>query len=160
MTTEPVIRAAVAADLPACAAIINDYIDATGWLPRTASQEEIAANFEPGLLDRRTVMVAERDDIVVGYMTMSPGGMIPALYLTPSARGQGIGKALLDRAKVSSHGVLNLTVFEPNHAARCFYEREGFAEVPEGRKVEEEGIPILLMRWTARDTAAVGAVKP
>jgi RimJ/RimL family protein N-acetyltransferase len=43
---------------------------------------------------------------------------------------------------------VELTVFEPNLAARRFYEREGFAEVPEGRdEGSEEGIPILLMRW-------------
>ena len=106
------------------------------------------------------MLVAEVDGEVAGYMTMSPGGMIPALYLVPAARGQGIGKALLDRAKAASHGIVNLTVFEPNHAARRFYEREGFCEVPESRKVEEEGIPILLMRWTAQDNAAVGTVRP
>ncbi len=154
-----IIRAATAADLPACAEIINDYIDATEWLPRTASREEIAANFEPGLLQRRLVLVAENEGAVVGYMTMSPGGMVPALYLVPAARGQGIGKALLDRAKAESHGIVNLTVFEPNHAARRFYDREGFSEVPDARKIEEEGIPILLMRWSANPETSVGEAK-
>ena len=41
-----------------------------------------------------------------------------------------------------------LTVFEPNVDAKRFYEREGFREVPEGRRDDtEEGVPILLMRW-------------
>lgn len=142
------IRAATADDLPACAAIINDYIDATDWLPRLQSREAIASYFAPAILDERTVLVAELDGEVAGYLTMTPGGMVPALYLAPRARGQGIGKALLDRAKAASLGMINLTVFEPNHAARRFYEREGFAELPEARKVEEEGVPILLMRWT------------
>lgn len=148
MTTDAVIRPATVADLPACAAIINDYIDATDWLPRIHSREQLAAFFTPELLARRTVLVAERGGDVVGYMTMSEDGMVPALYLSPPARGQGIGTMLLDRAKALSPARVELTMFEPNHAARRFYEREGFSEVPESRKIEEEGIPILLMRWT------------
>lgn len=141
------IRAATVDDLPACAAIINDYIDQTDWLPRLQPREVIAGFFAPTILDERTVLVAELDGEVAGYLTMTPGGMVPALYLAPRARGQGIGKALLDRAKAAGPGMINLTVFEPNHAARRFYEREGFVELPEARKVEEEGIPILLLRW-------------
>lgn len=148
MTTDAVIRTAVVADLAACATIINDYIDATDWLPRIHSRAQLAAFFTPELLARRTVLVAELDGDVVGYMTMSADGMVPALYLSPPARGQGIGTMLLDRAKAVSPAKVELTVFEPNLAARRFYEREGFVEVPEARKVEEEGIPILLMRWT------------
>jgi putative acetyltransferase len=142
------IRPATAADLPACAAIINDYIDATDWLPRIHPRETLAGFFSPELLERRKVYVAELDGQVVGYMTMSPKGLIPALYLAPSARGQGIGKALIDRAKAESPHQVELTMFQANHDARRFYEREGFREVPEGRKDDaEEGIPILLMRW-------------
>ena len=144
---EGIIRPATAADLPACAEIINDYIDATVWLPRTLSREQIAARFTPDMLASRTVLVAEIEDAVAGYMTMTSRGMVPALYLAPHARGRGIGKALLDRAKASSPERVELTMFEPNRAARRFYEREGFLEVPESRRIEEEGIPILLMRW-------------
>ena len=41
--TDAVIRAARPADLPACAAIINAYIDATDWLPRARPAEEKAS---------------------------------------------------------------------------------------------------------------------
>ena len=158
MRTRAVIRPAAAADLPACAGVINDYIDATEWLPRIHSREELAGFFTQELLQKRMVLVAELNGAVVGYLTMSGEGSVPALYLEPEARGRGIGKALLDRAKALSRGKVELTVFEPNVAARRFYEREGFVEVPEGRKIEQEGIPILLMRWTldgaAREQAA------
>lgn len=143
------IRPAVAGDLAACAAIINDYIDATEWLPRIHSRAELAGMFTPELIERRTVLVAEIDGGVAGYLTMSPEGFVPALYLALHARGQGIGTALLDRAKALGPGRLELTVFEPNVAARRFYEREGLREVPEGRKDDtQEGVPVLLMRWT------------
>lgn len=147
MTTDAVIRPATAADLAACAAIINDYIDATEWLPRIHSPEQLAAMFTPELIARRTVLVAETEDGVVGYLTMSTGGQVPALYLSPQARGRGIGTAMLERAKALCPGGLTLTVFEPNHAARRFYEREGFVEVPGARRVEDEGVPILLLAW-------------
>ena len=148
------IRPAAVADLPACAAIINDYIDATDWLPRIHSREQLAGFFTAELLERRTVLVAELDGDVAGYMTMGAKGMVPALYLAPHARGMGIGSMMLDRAKAMSPDGVELTVFEPNLQARRFYEREGFSEVPEARKVEEEGIPILLMRWTGGGGAA------
>ncbi len=149
MTTDTVIRPATADDLSACAAIINDYIDATDWLPRIHSRDQLANFFAPELLDRRTVLVAEKGSAIVGYMTMSGEGLVPALYLAPHARGYGIGVELLDHAKALAAGRVELTVFEPNIAARRFYEREGFAEVAGSRSIADEGIPIITLRWEA-----------
>ncbi|OCW59211.1 hypothetical protein AWJ14_09125 [Hoeflea olei] len=149
MEPAPVIRPAEAGDLAACAAIINAYIDATPWLPRTASREAIEDMFGPDLLDRRAVFVAEAGDGVAGYLSMDPeAGFIHALYLKPGHRGQGLGKALLDAAKHARPQGYELTVFEPNTEAQRFYRREGMIEVPEGRTADtEEGVPTLLMRW-------------
>lgn len=142
------IRAARADDLPACAGIINDYIDATDWLPRDLPRNEIAALFEPGLLDRRTVLVAEAEGRIFGYLSMGEDGFVPALYLAPPARGRGIGKAILDVAKALRPEGIELTVFVPNAAAQRFYAREGFRSVPGGRVTEiDEGIPTLRLRW-------------
>lgn len=144
------VRPAQPADLPACAAIINDVIDETPWLPRLKSRAEIAALFGPELLASRTLFVAEQGGAVRGYMSMTPEGRIPALYLVPGLRGLGIGARLLAEAKARHPGGLSLTVFEPNHDARRFYAREGFAEDPAGRDdAAEEGIPILFYRWKA-----------
>ena len=77
------IRAAGAADLPACATIINDYIDATDWLPRTLPRDEIAALFEPGLLERRTVLVAEEGGRIVGYLSMGDAEVLDRLMADP-----------------------------------------------------------------------------
>lgn len=148
LTSQPLIRAASVADLPACARIINDYIDATDWLPRVKSHEEIAGFFTPELLERRTVLVAEADGEILAYLSFSAEGRVHAIYVAPAFRGHGIGRMLLDHVKEQHPQQVELTVFEPNLAARRFYEREGFAEVPEGRdEGSEEGIPILLMRW-------------
>ena len=141
------IRPATAADLPVCARIVNDYIDETEWLPRTKPREEIAAMFTPELLESRTILVAEASGEVVAYLSMS-NGWVAAVYLVPHVRGSGIGKMLIDRAKLECPQGLELTVFEPNGDAKRFYEREGFHEVPERRDDNtEEGVPTLLMRW-------------
>lgn len=144
----PVIRAAAATDLAACAAIINDYIDAADWLPRVKTRDEIRGFFTPELLASRTVLVADVGGEIAAYLSVSDEGWIYAIYLAASFRGQGFGKLLLDRVKEMHPRKVELSVFEPNLAARRFYEREGFVEVPEGRKDDtEEGIPVLLMRW-------------
>ena len=145
----PGVRRAAAYDLPACAAIINDYMDDTEWLPRTTDRKSIEAMFVPALLDRRIIFVAENDGAIAGYLSMDEeAGFIHALYLRPHAQGKGLGKALLDAAKDARPNGFELTVFEPNVDALRFYIREGLVEVPEGRNDDtEEGVPTLLMRW-------------
>lgn len=151
MTTDmSMIRPATGDDLPACAAIINNYIDETDWLPRLTPREEIAALFSPEMLKTRQCLVAETDGRIVGYLTMTSDGFVPAVYLIPEMRGQRVGKALIDRAKELSNGCVELTVFERNQAALRFYAREGFRPVAGGRNEDTpEGVPTLRFRWEA-----------
>ena len=150
---EATIREAHPGDLPACAAIVNDWVDEVDWLPRIMSREQTASLFGPDLLEKRTVLVADEDGAILGYLSLDEAdAYIRALYLAPAARGRGIGKALMDAAKARSPDGLSLGVFEPNRA-RAFYAREGFREVPEGRKgthETEEGVAELLMEWSPR----------
>ena len=143
------LRPATPADLPVCAAIINDYIDTTQWLPRTIDHAAVEALFVPSLLEARTLFVAEENGEILGYLSMNPeDGFVPALYLRPAARGKGVGKMLLDAAKAAHPDGLELTVFERNTDALRFYEREGFYEDPSRRDDStDEGIPTLWMRW-------------
>ena len=146
--SEMSLRYATVADLPVCAAIINDYIDATEWLPRTIDHAAVEALFVPALLETRTLFVAAEDGEILGYLSMSNDGFVPALYLRPDARGKGVGKMLLDAAKAAHPEGLELTVFERNTQALRFYEREGFQEDFTRRDTAtEEGIPTLWMRW-------------
>lgn len=144
-----VIRRANADDLPACANIINAYIDATDWLPRTASRSDIAAMFVPSLLETRSVFVADMRGRIGGYLSLNRSDrFLPAIYVDPAFRGTGMGKALLDAAKAECPAGFDLTVFEPNADAVRFYVREGLVEVPGGRDDKtEEGVPTLRMRW-------------
>ncbi len=102
------------------------------------------------MLDQRTILVAEADGGIVGYLSLGQDGFMPALYLAPPARGRGLGTALLDQAKALRPEGIELTVFEPNIDAQRFYAREGFHEVPGGRVTDtEEGVPTLRLRWEA-----------
>lgn len=142
------IRPATPDDFDACARIINDYVDATDWLPRVHSHEAVRGFFNEELLATRTVLVAEEGGEVVAYMSFSSEGFVYAIYLDAAARGRGIGKALMDLVKARHPERVELTVFEKNSSALRFYEREGFREMPEGRDSSRpEGIPTLLMRW-------------
>ncbi len=143
-----VIRRAGVEDLAACAAIINEVIDETDWLPRLQSPKDIAGMFVPGILQIRTIFIAEFKEQVIGYLSATPEGNVPGFYLTRHARGRGIGKALLGEAKAAFPAGLQLPVFEPNAGARRFYAREGFVELPGGRdEATEEGVPTLLLEW-------------
>lgn len=146
--TTPTIRPATEADLAACARIVNDYIDATAWLPRTQSREELAALFTPELFATRVILVAEIAGAVVGGLSVSKVGFMHGLYVDLPFQRQGIGKLLMDAAKARFPGGLELTVFEPNTGAYRFYEREGFRELPD-RRLEnpDDDIPLLLMKW-------------
>ncbi len=146
----PVVRRATVADLPFCAAIINDYLDAAiSWLPRVIDRQAIEDMFGADLLDRRTIFVAEDAGEIAGYLSMDhEAGFIHAIYLRPDARGSGLGKALLDAAKTARPQGFELTVFEPNSDALRFYKREALVEIPEGRNPDTpEGVATLLMRW-------------
>ncbi len=133
------LRPATLDDLPRCAAIVNDYVDETEWLPRVLSREETEALFNADLLTRRFVLVLEMDGQVGGYMSMNDAeARIIGLYLAPGFRCNGGGKALLNAAKARHPEGLTLTMFEPNLHARRFYEREGFEEVLEARNDNTE----------------------
>jgi len=62
--------------------------------------------------------------------------------------GDGPVRALLDRAKEGRREV-DLWTFVANGAARAFYRREGFREIRTTPGDNEEGLPDILLRWTA-----------
>lgn len=135
------LRRADRADAAACAAIVNNWIDATCWLPRAHSREKIEEMIGAGIAMREFWVAG---DPVVGYLSFkAEASQIMGLY---TARpGSGIGKALMDRVKVGRTW-LQLWSHTANARAHAFYRREGFIEV--GRKSSgEDGIPEICMEW-------------
>lgn len=87
----------------------------------------------------RQTFVAERDEVVVGFVTVGPAedetlagiGQLFAIYVEPDVVGGGVGRALLERAVAElgarGFGEAVLWVLEENARARRFYERAGWS---------------------------------
>jgi GNAT superfamily N-acetyltransferase len=142
-----IIRAAKLRDMSECAEIVNAWIDATNWMPRVHPREEVAEFYRDTVFSRFEVFVAENDNHVAGMIALSPDNTVSALYVHQNDRGKGIGKMLLDRAKMEATGPVQLWAFVANRDAQAFYEREGFAEVRRTDGDNEEKLPDILYRW-------------
>ena len=137
------VRAATDADAPRIADIYNHYVTET-----TITFEEVAVAADEILIRMRAVadanlpwLVAEVDGEVVGYAYAAPWRVRSAyrfsvettVYLTPSALGQGLGRALytelLDRLRRRGiHAAIGgITI--PNPPSILLHERMGFAKV-------------------------------
>ncbi len=141
-----ILRPATPDDAAPLALILGDWVRETGWMPVLHTREE-DQGFLRHLIETGDVTVAE-DETPLGFLARD-GEEVRALYLATAARGQGIGKALLDHAK-AGHPTLRLWAFEANDRAVRLYLREGFrmAERTDGAGNEEK-LPDLRMTWEA-----------
>ena len=140
------LRRATPEDAPALARILGDWVRETGWMPVLHTREE-DLGFLAHLIGTTEVTSAEDGD-PSGFLALD-GEDVRALYLAPEARGQGVGRALLDQAK-AGRTRLSLWAFEANPRAVAFSQREGFrvAERTDGSG-NEEALPDLRMIWDA-----------
>jgi len=121
-----IVRAPVPGDVPAMAQVASDAYRAA-FAPILDAAElgrRDAASFVPRFTERLADMrVAEAGGAVVGFSLMT-AGHLDMLFVAPAAQGTGAGKALLDEAV--ARGTRTLECFRDNHAARRFYERQGW----------------------------------
>ena len=116
-------------------------------LPQNLPPNNLASVQGPNDAEKRSFMLAVRDDVVLGFCHFSaapnnadrveratPGGemvgRLHSLYIDPDALGQGIGHALMSHA-LSTFAVWGckrayLWVLEGNSRAVSFYERQGW----------------------------------
>jgi len=72
------------------------------------------------------VIVATEDEQVVGFLATKPTkGVLDQLFINPSAKGRGIGTALLKRAMTEMPGGFWLRTADANRPACAFYEVHG-----------------------------------
>ena len=74
------------------------------------------------------------------------GNHIEGIFVAKAARSKGIGKALLDHAKLLKPS-LTLNVYQKNERALAFYRREQFAVQSEGID-EDTNEAEIQMLWT------------
>ena len=133
------IRPAMPGDEDAMGRILSAWIDETPWMPRLHTVEEDLA-FCKSLIPH-TFIAGERE----GFMAVK-GGSIDQLQIAAAARGQGLGRALVDYAKTLS-GRLDCWTFQSNAPARAFWWRMGFAPIGGTDGDNEEGLPDIHLEW-------------
>ena len=92
------------------------------------------------------LIIAENDEEKpIAFMGIE-NKTLEMLFITPSERGQGLGKQLLQYG-ISNYKVNRLTVNEQNPQAKGFYEHMGF-HVYKRTDYDEQGNPYpLLYMW-------------
>ena len=140
------VRRAEPRDVPAMARIVNQWIDDTEWMKRDLPAEEIGNSLKNGLSQREIWVVG---DPVQGYLSPEvEKAHIWGFYCAET--GAGIGKRLLDQAKVG-RDFLSLNTHVPNKRAQQFYLREGFKPVGE----LDEGKPSTLVSLERREATGI-----
>ena len=141
------MRAARSQDMAVCAAIVNDWIDQTEWMPRVHSHDAVVKQFEDDEKMKRNTIVAVDGSRVRGFVSLTRDGFITALYVEQASRNQGIGALLMQRVKRELSPQINLYVFQANENAQRFFARHGFAEINRTTGDNEEDLPDTLMEW-------------
>ena len=121
------------------------------YLPQVP--DEAAVPIAKRIREHEEVWLAEEDGNLLGFLgiehsTNLDAPVLEKIYVEPGEQGQGIGAALLDKAKELRPDGLYLWVFQRNDGARRLYERQGFQLVKltdGGGNMERE--PDALYRW-------------
>ena len=126
-------------------AILSNATDAAAWLPRLYSRAE-ELKFVGEMIDAGWVQVVRRQDQIAGFLAQA-GSEVHCLYLTRDEQRQGLGRALLDKAK-ATEAHLGLWVYQDNIDAQRFYKSMGFVEVSRTNgTANDAGLPDIRYEW-------------
>ena len=148
------LRRAAATDAPAVADVFLRSFHATYAFPLAHTDDEVREWVRTRLVPQMETWVAvdggaaDAPARVLGFATVAPG-WLEQLYVDPDHLGEGIGRLLLDNAKVRQPAGLLLWTFQVNERARRFYERNGFTIVRFGDESNnEEHQPDVQYAWS------------
>jgi len=117
-------------------------------LHQERSLDDARMFFRKRLLPECRVWIAELGSEPLGLLAMSDS-WIRQLAVFPSFQRQGVGTALLRKAREESPQQLRLYTFRRNRPARAFYEKHGFAAVAFGTSPAPESEPDVEYLWQA-----------
>lgn len=127
--------------------IWRSAVDATHDFLTDGDRDAIESALPAEYFPQVQLTVADLDGVPVGFAG-TDGGSLEMLFVDAAARGQGIGRLLLDDA-LDCHGIRWVDVNEQNVQAVAFYRRRGFTVT--GRDdLDDAGrpYPVLHMSWT------------
>jgi len=105
------------------------------------------ARFQDDLAIRGNIWVAGVETCIVGFMVvMEEEKELSQLFVDLHYQNQGIGKALLEKAKAICPQGLRLTTLQSNTKACLFYEKHGF-KPGKLSKNKINGQPNIEYRW-------------
>lgn len=94
-----------------------------------------------------TIMVAEADRAMVGFVTVDPRTFdLDQMVVAPEVWGKGVASALIAEAKRISPAGLDLYVNKDNERAVRFYQKQGFTVSGEALNWRS-GAPVHKMSW-------------
>ncbi|ABD55427.1 GNAT family N-acetyltransferase [Jannaschia sp. CCS1] len=154
------LRPAIPSDLPEIARLheANWRRDYVGILPEVVLGAPLSAHMAKewtvNALDTRRVFVMVDGGSIVGFAAMQDDGphecaFLDNLHVEPSARAQGVGRALMSAVAVLAvPGALTLDVLSANTAARAIYRRWGGQESVEfDDEVLGVTVPAVTVGW-------------
>ena len=147
MTMTFTLRRVTASDADAIADLYSASFRLLTFLPMLHTIDEYRWFIANVILNDCEVTVAEDKSGIVAFLARQ-GEEIRLLYTRPDRIGMGAGTQLIDAAKVTGIGALELWCFQANERARRFYEARGFRAIrfTDGADNEEQ-IPDVRYRW-------------
>lgn len=135
------IRRAQQGDITGLVALIASLFEQEQEFAPDASAQRSGLDLLLGASGRARILVAERGSRLVGMVTLqlvvstalgAPVGLLEDMVVDPTARGQGVGGALVahivEEAELLGCRRITLLTDGDNTAARRFYERHGFVQ--------------------------------
>jgi ribosomal protein S18 acetylase RimI-like enzyme len=104
--------------------------------------------FQRAVVAEDQIWVYERDGLPLGFLAIQ-GEFIDRLYVDPAYHRQGIGQALLMKARQLLPKHMWLYTHVANKMARAFYEKNGFVVEKFGVSPEPESEPDVEYHWRA-----------
>jgi GNAT superfamily N-acetyltransferase len=141
------LRRATACDANTIADVYSASFRLLTVLPMLHTIEDYRWFIANVILKEFEVTVAEDETGIVAFLARR-GEEVRLLYTRPDRIGMGAGSQLIDAAKTTGIGALELWCFQANERARRFYESRGFRAIrcTDGADNEEQ-TPDIRYRW-------------
>jgi ribosomal protein S18 acetylase RimI-like enzyme len=122
--------------------------DAQPWLEKRMgyTDEQNLAFFRDVVCAEHEVWTAMNGKRLLGLLALADGE-IDQLHVAPEFQDQGVGSALLAKARDLSPERLGLFTHQRNERARRFYEKRGFVAVRFGMSPAPENEPDIRYEW-------------